>query len=411
MDCMNIILTLVFVLLALLSGFTTGYIYSLSKSRVALNNIREECNQWRAQAHEAKGRAQVLEMSKQELNEALGRDNHTARLFEPIAARLADMSEKVSALESHQTRQDAELGQKLTSFSTLSHNLVQETASLRAALTSSSARGTWGEIELRRIVEAAGMIPHVDFSMQETLAKTTQNSTSPSASFSRPDLTIHLPGGAHIAVDAKVPLAALLKAEAIQENDPLSKKLREDHLSDHAKALRQHINDLSRRDYPSEFPGSPQVTVMFLPNESLLSRALTLNPDLLDYALTRGIALTTPTSLLALLRSVAVIWSNSRITEEAQEILLLGKTLTSRLQTVAEHLQDLGNALKRTVNSYNKTISSLEKRVLVSVRKFDALDSCPSTLSQLDPDSTQIKEITAGELTSDKPDEVSHDES
>lgn len=397
---MNISTAILTIVMAFLLGTLLGYIYAQSRAHLALERAHEQNEHWKTQAYEANGRLGALEESNRHLQSTIGHEDRAAHLIAPIATRLEDMGARVASLQSAQARQDAALREQLTQAANVNNLLLRETTSLRSALTSVSSRGTWGEVELRRIVEVSGMLPHVDFSSQETLATTTQSSATPSSSSARPDLTIHLPGGAHIAVDAKVPLSSLLKAESIEGCDETSLKAREELLSSHAKALRKHVIDLSKRDYPSEFPGSPRITVLFLPSESLLFQAISHDPSLLEDALALGITPATPSSLLALLRSVAAVWANTRITEEAQEILQLGKNLTSRLQTLSKHLDSLGNALKRSVVSYNKTIASLENRVLVTIRQFDSLDAPTFAAQQLGAEEAQINEITAAELSS-----------
>lgn len=170
-------------------------------------------------------------------------------------------------------------------------------------------------------------------------------------------------------------------------------------MSEHAKAMRAHINELAKRDYPAQFPGSPQFTVMFLPAESLLSEALAADAALLEDALRLGITPTSPSSLLALLRAVATIWASAQVTEEAQEIMYLGRTLVQRLNTVASHLDSLGSSLQRSVTAYNRTVASIESRLLVTARSFESIDSPLATPKEVSSEKGQVRHFTSGLLS------------
>lgn len=253
---------------------------------------------------------------------------------------------------------------------------------MRGALQSNSARGNWGEIQLRRIIEAAGMLEHVDFAVQ----KSSGNFTSPGQagksektnSKQRPDVLVHLPGNVHLPIDAKVPLTSYLQAQALPEIGTEAQK--NELLAKHVKALRGHINELKKRNYPGDFPDSPQITVLFLPSEALLSQAVMADAVLLEDAMRAGVLLTSPSSLLALLKAVASVWSTAAINAEAKEIVELGRTLVERLAKMVEYLQKLGYHLGNSVELYNNAVASLESRVLVTARKFSALGDSTAKL-------------------------------
>lgn len=397
------LLLLILLALCLFVGFVLGYARAILRSteRERSGQAQSQAAEWQAKAAEASGRADVLERKNAELAERARSDQSLAQMITPLSAQLRSMTEQVTAMQTRQASHDAAIREQLSHAAQTSEKLAHETASLSRALTSVSARGTWGEVELRRIVEASGMLPHVDFSEQQRVSTTTRGSSHVSDSASRPDLTIHLPGGAHIAVDAKVPLSALLEAyeiEGIGEQD-LAK--RSELVQKHADALRTHVKELAKRNYPGEFAGSPEITVLFLPAESLLSEALTNDPSLLEDALRQKVALATPSSLLALLRSVAAVWSSTQITQEAQAILELGRTLAERLGKVAEHLDSLGSSLRTTVDRYNKTVGSLEKRVLVTARDLTSLDAKLDPPRPIEGDAAQVRKIAAPQLQFD----------
>ncbi len=374
-------------------GFAVGYFLAQARAATAPRQDAQELTRVHSNAAAAVARAERLEEENNALIDRARSDQDIMRALAPLAQQVDTMNRRVQGLQEAQVAQRAELQEQLGQASRTQRELARETSSLRTALTSNSARGTWGEIELRRVVEAAGMLPHVDFSVQQSTGQ-----VSESGSGSRPDLTVHLPGGFHVAVDAKVPLSSMLRVQDITGEDSASRRARSELLAEHAKAVRAHINELAKRNYPAEFPGSPQFTIMFLPAESLLSEALAADATLLEDALRLGITPTSPSSLLALLRSVATVWASAQVTEEAQEIMLLGRTLVQRLNTVAGHLDTLGSSLQRSVTSYNRAVASIESRLLVTARSFESIDSPLSTPKELSAEKAQVRQFTSGLL-------------
>jgi len=379
--------------LCLVLGGLLGYFFAQSRALRSPARNAQELAAVQSTAAAATARAERLTEENNSLIDRAKSDQDILRALAPLAQQLDSMNRRVQGMQETQAAQRSQLYEQLDSAAITQRELAKETHSLRTALTSNSARGTWGEVELRRIVEAAGMLPHVDFSEQQA---TSQVSTAGSAS--RPDVTVHLPGGFHLAIDAKVPLSALLRAQDITGEDSAARAARDGLLKEHAKAVRSHINELAKRNYPADFHGSPYLTVMFMPAESLLSEALKADPALLEDALAAGIAPTSPSSLLALLRSVATVWSSAKVTEEAQEIMMLGRTLVSRLNTVAAHLDSLGTSLQRSVAAYNKTVASIESRLLVTARSFESIDAPLATPQELSSEKAQVRQFTAGGL-------------
>ena len=383
----------VLLLVVLAIGCVLGYLFARVQAVGAPEQDARELAAIQSNAAAAQARAERLEEENNALIDRAKSDQDIMRALAPLAQQLDSMNRRVQGMQETQAAQRSQLHEQLDHAALTQRELAKETHSLRTALTSNSARGTWGEVELRRIVEAAGMLSHVDFDTQQATSLVSDVGSS-----ARPDLTVHLPGGFHLAIDAKVPLSALLKAQAVTGEDPAAQATRQQLLKDHSKAVRAHVNELVKRDYPREFPGSPNLTVMFMPAESLLSEALKADPSLLDEALAAGIAPTSPSSLLALLRSVATVWSSAKVTEEAQEIMMLGRTLVSRLNTVAGHLDTLGASLQRSVTAYNKTVASIESRLLVTARSFESIDSPLTSLHELSSEKAQVRAFTAGAL-------------
>src|SRR5690606_35896871 len=271
------------------------------------------------------------------------------------------------------------------------------TATLAGALRSGTARGQWGEVQLRRIVEAAGMLRHVDFLEQPTLASLP--GAGPDAA-GRPDVVVRLPEGKTLVIDAKVPFDSYLEASAITAvNDPAAADRRARLLAAHARALRSHVDALGARRYAEHLSGSPELVVMFVPAEGLLSAALEEDPALLEHAFRQGVAPAGPSSLFALLRTTASVWASASVTEDARRLLELGRTLYERLGTVAGHVGQLGRTLESAVQHYNRLVGSVESRLLVTARGFDGLDPGSLEVREVDGDRGQVRRFTAPELT------------
>jgi DNA recombination protein RmuC len=247
---------------------------------------------------------------------------------------------------------------------------MKSTHALEAALRSNSARGQWGEVQLRRVVEAAGMLRHVDFYEQLH---------SPGADASvRPDLVVQLPGDKQLVVDAKVPLSSYLEAQDLGQTDPGnagSRSTQQALLAAHAKALKSHVDALSNKKY-WDIPGnSPELVICFLPAESILAAALSADPGLLDHALSKNVVLASPGTLLAVLKSVAFTWRQDVLTDSARELFELARQLYERMGTLGENVSKLGSSLKTSVDRYNSMVGTLEARVLPTARKLNALDA------------------------------------
>lgn len=334
----------------------------------------------------ALARAERLEEEATELRDRTARDTDVLRALAPVQATLSHMGEQVALLERERIEQYSALSSQLTHARTSHEDLRRTTSSLASALRSTSARGQWGEVELQRILEAAGMLRHVDFTTQEVLPDG-----------SRPDALVRLPGGRTIPIDAKVPFDSYLQATGIEGEDPESVLRRRTLEAAHARALRAHVDALAARDYHGKL-GNAEVTVMFIPSEGLLAAALAADPGLLEYALRKHVTPASPSSLLALLRSVAAVWAHERVSEEAQELLALGRTLHERLAVVAGHMGTLGRSLRSSVAAYNKAVSSMESRLLVTARELESLGGAPLELAELDGDAAQVREFTSASL-------------
>ncbi len=263
--------------------------------------------------------------------------------------------------------------------------LRRETGALSTALRRPHVRGRWGELHLRRAVELAGMVEHCDFTEQVSL-------TGADAGV-RPDLVVHLAGGRAVVVDAKVPLDAHLDALATDDPDEAAT-----HLQRHARQVRQHVTVLSEKAYWRALPAHPEFVVMFVPAESFLSAALETDPELLAWAAARNVVIATPTTLIALLRTVSHGWTTQVLAERTREIHELGRELHRRLGVMGGHLDKVGRSLKAAVDSFNRAVGSLESRVLVTARQFEDVGVTSDLLQPVTPVDEAPRPLTAAEL-------------
>lgn len=348
--------TLAVVLVCLASGGAVGWYAARVRSATEL--ARLEATLTAAKAGESR-----LEQSLRTLSyEATAQSQEAvARAVAPLHETLHRYEQRVNELERDRVDAYAELRAQVRAMSTVSGELRTETKQLVAALRAPQVRGRWGEHQLRRIVEAAGMLEHCDFAEQVTAATTDQRVV-------RPDLVVRLHGGRCVVVDAKVPFEAYLTAmEARDERG------RDTHLDAHARHLRAHIDALAAKAYWAAFDQTPEFVVLFVPADPFLDVAVQRDPTLLEHAFARNVVLATPATLVALLRTVAYAWRQEALASNAVAVHTLARELHGRLSTLGEHVGRLGSALGGAVTAYNRAVGSLEARVLVSARKLAEL--------------------------------------
>ena len=395
-------ISLVFLLIGLVVGALLGYVGAVARRASKPDQagaLRAEVARWQARAEELSRRVESAEARSQG-------DASVLQALAPVRAQLEQMTQRVDQMEQIRARQHGALAEQLQESARRETELARTAASLEGALRSRSARGTWGEVELARILEASGMMPHVDFAEQRSIGSLTQGrgrgGVTSSGDLGRPDVTIHLPGQGFLALDAKAPMDAYLRACAIDESGEDAESRRRAELSAHAKALRAHIEALAGRDYARSLGASPELVILFVPSEAALSAALRTDASLLDDAMARGIALCSPVTLLAVARTCATAWARTSINEQADQVIALGRELYERLGVVAGHMENLGKHLAKTVDFYNKTVSSMESRLLASARSVSALEEASKktmTVTPIDPDAAQVRAFTKPELT------------
>ncbi|MFB9235230.1 DNA recombination protein RmuC [Plantactinospora siamensis] len=281
-----------------------------------------------------------------------------ARAVAPLHETLRRYELRVAELEHDRVGAYAELREQVRAMSSVSGELRTETKQLVAALRAPQVRGRWGEHQLRRIVEAAGMLEHCDFAEQVT-------ASVDETGMVRPDLVVRLHGGRSVVVDAKAPFDAYLSAMEARDE-----RARNAQLDAHARALRSHVDALGAKSYWAAFPSTPEFVVLFVPADPFLDVALQRDPSLLEHAFTRNVVLATPATLVALLRTVAYAWRQEALARNAVAVHELARELYGRLSTMGDHVGRLGNALGTAVTAYNRAVGSLEARVLVSARKL-----------------------------------------
>jgi DNA recombination protein RmuC len=373
------------VLLAFVLGCVVGAFVVARALRARTDELRSELDDATARLGStttnlaaAVAQRDLLQQHNRELTGKTSTDNDVLRALAPVAEKLTQVQRQVGLLERDRVEQYGQLARQLEEAREADALLLSTTHSLAGALRSNSARGQWGEVQLRRVVEAAGMISRVDFLEQVSFAAGDDGERA------RPDMVVQLPGDKQIVIDAKVPLSAFLSAQELAapgdgsagaEDVGALGARRAELLKQHGKALRAHIDALARKKYWEGAANSPELVICFIPVESVLSEALRADPELLDYAFSQNVALASPVSLLGILKGAAFSWRQAVLTDNARELFDLSKQLYERLGTMGGHVTRLGASLKTSVERYNSFVGALESRVLPTARRIGAFDS------------------------------------
>jgi DNA recombination protein RmuC len=399
------------VVLALLTGVVAGALLVYLAVRPALAERRARIDEALRLERELAAAQTELSVERRTLDERLAAtiaavsaealDANSARFLELAESRI---SGQVRPLKESLERMDRQLQGvervRQEAYGTLTESVRQlradqerlraETGNLVTALRAPHVRGRWGEIQLRRVIEMAGMVEHCDFLEQHS-------TTDEDGRVLRPDVIVNLPGGKSIVVDSKVPLVAYLDAfqEHVTEEERLAK------LGDHARHVREHIHRLGQKAYWRQLPSTPELVVMFLPDETFLRAALEQDPSLIELAVSNNVIPASPTNLIGLLRAVHYGWQQETIAESAREVSELGRELYKRLATMGAHVSRLGKSLDGAVKAYNETVGSLERNVLPQARRFEQHGITGIEPPELQPIDRQTRALAAAELVQD----------
>ena len=390
----------IFLAVGLIAGALIGWLVASRKTQTANDSVEPQELRIRLATAEAtivglNGQLAQNLTEKQQRDERDREENRLLQALAPVKVHLEQMQLTVATLEKERTEQFGSIQQQLKSAIESDEQLRKQTQALSQALTSNNVRGVWGEAQLRKLVELAGLIKHADFDEQATI--------STSGGSGRADMVINLPGGKSLAIDSKVPFSAYQEASSISElatGEELARRTRL--IAEHVKAVKAHIDALATKSYWTGLESSPDFVIAFIPSESLLSAALDADPALLEYAFKKNVALASPVSLFSVLKTINFIWRQNADESSVRNMIRLGKELYERVGKVAEHAEKLGRSITSTVKDYNQFVSSLEGRMLVTARKLNDLDeNALGTESISAPKELDVApvQLTASELT------------
>lgn len=401
---MNALVPALTLLLGLVIGLALGLVGARRASAPApdIDQTRDIANaQFATTLRELMEENRKLQQEAKEhfATEAAQQQKSVHDLVTPVGDHLARLDQKLTELENARIKDSSQLSTSIGSLSELATSLQRETAQLASAMKNTKARGNWGELQLQRVIELAGMTEHVMYEQQEHVTG--------DGDAGRPDMIVRLPDAKKIVIDAKAPMSAYLaaiNADSEAERDQL--------LVRHAGEVMAHVNALAKRNYASRVDGSLDFIVMFVPGDTFLTAAFDANPEFLEQAIAKNVFPASPGTLIALLRAIAYGWRQEQLAENAAQVVALGKELYERVGVFTRHLQRVGNSLTKATESYNDAVGSLETRVMPSARRFESLavatEQAMPGVSPIDVSSRQLSlpELDAGR-TSDTPPEIS----
>ncbi|MDN5744791.1 MAG: DNA recombination protein RmuC [Nocardioidaceae bacterium] len=363
---------------------------ALGEVRAELARASAQAEELRSALSEARERARSLveeqNRGRQEREKAESGQTQVLKTLTPVVEHLRSMQRKVDDLEKARVQQHSELATQIRHTQHSVEESRKAADNLSSVLKNNAVRGTWGETQLRTLVETAGLVNRIDFELQHSMEA--------DSGARRPDMVINLPGGKQMAVDAKVPYNSFMDAQ----REGIEPEQQKDLLLDHARKVRGHVDALSRKGYWTGLTTSPEFTIAFIPNEQLLNTALEVDPSLMEHAFSQGVVLATPTNLWSMLKTVAFTWKQEALTEDAQQLFDLGQVLYRRILKLSEHVEKLGRSIQRSVKDYNSFTGSLERSVLPAARKLNAADPVDKLASPPEIEETP-RELTSSEFT------------
>ena len=370
-------------------GVALGVVFTRQNTRSVASQLTAE--QEKSQALQAQ--QDLLQQQYDQLQDKHAEDQKLIHLLEPLRDQLTKVDRQVTEMERLRAEQAAGLSEQLRQVVANDEQLRRTTESLESALRGGQTRGRWGEVQLRRIAESAGLQNKLDF---------TEQTQVDGEGLGKPDMTLRLPGDKYIAIDSKVPFSAYWDAQEIPitANGEEGRR-REQLLADHVKAVRSHVDALSKKSYWNSLTNSPEFVICFIPTEALLSAALEVDPDLMEWAFGKRVALASPVSVWSVMKTVAFAWQQDALTQDAKTLFDVGRELHQRLGTMAERIDKLGRSIRGTVKDYNSFVGTLESRVIPSTRKLSVLgdgEGMPDALPGIDE---PVREMTSSELTSE----------
>lgn len=391
--------TFLFLIVGLVAGVVIGWLVGGRKKAEAVGSadLAPQLNQAQIELSGANATVkayadQIAQLQAQikENQDKQAQENKLVNELAPVKENLRLMQEAVGLMQTERTQQVTQLNEAIRQSLESDQQLRKQTESLANALSSNQVRGVWGEAQLRKLVELAGLLKHADFDEQTTITT------------GRADMVINLPGGKTLAIDSKVPFNSYQEASKISElAEGADKVRREQLLKEHVKAVRGHIDELAKRSYWTSLNASPDFVIAFIPSEGLLSAALDSDPTILEYAFGKNVALASPVSLFSVLKTINFIWRQNVDENQVRTMIKLGHELYERVNVVAGLADALGRSIKSTVGNYNKFVASFESRMLVSARKLNDLDENSLSTSVIESPALiddAPKQIMAAEL-------------
>jgi len=386
----------VIVIVALIVGLGVGVVLGVVFQRSKLAGTQSQLTAETDRAQALHAQLELLQGQYDQLQDKHAEDQKLIHLLEPLRDQLTKVDRAVTEMERVRSEQASTLSEQLRQVVANDEQLRRTTESLESALRGGQTRGRWGEVQLRRIAESAGLQNKLDFVEQTQVD---------GEGLGKPDMTLRLPGDKYIAIDSKVPFSAYWDAQEIPVTATGDEGARRAALmSEHVKAVRSHVDSLSKKSYWNSLTNSPEFVICFIPTEALLSSALEQDPDLMEWSFGKRVALASPVSVWSVMKTVAFAWQQDALTQDAKTLFDVGRELHQRLGTLAERIDKLGRSIRGTVKDYNAFVGTLESRVIPSTRKLSVLgdgEGMPDALPGIDE---PVRDVTISELTAESDD-------